>query len=118
VLLTRLHVRYDAEHFPEDLVFTETRDRQNFQGRYILNHPYTGELRCEASWGYIDSVRKRRDKEAQNAARLTGWSIEDIRRKMGPDPFAGSQISKPAPQGSPAPAPSPSPDPWWKKIWK
>src|SRR5262245_43328088 len=33
VFLTRLHVRYDADHFPEDLVFQETADRTNFQGR-------------------------------------------------------------------------------------
>jgi hypothetical protein len=31
VLLTRLHVRYDGAHFPEDLVFQETSDRTNFQ---------------------------------------------------------------------------------------
>src|SRR5207249_3987984 len=30
VFLTRLHVRYDAAHFPEDLTFQETGDRQNF----------------------------------------------------------------------------------------
>jgi hypothetical protein len=33
VFLTRLHVRYDNAHFPEDLVFQETADRANFQGR-------------------------------------------------------------------------------------
>ncbi|WPB82870.1 DUF2330 domain-containing protein [Archangium violaceum] len=27
VVLTRLHARYDGEHFPEDLVFQVTRDR-------------------------------------------------------------------------------------------
>src|SRR5262249_51619218 len=31
VFITRLHVRYDAAHFPEDLVFQETADRSNFQ---------------------------------------------------------------------------------------
>jgi hypothetical protein len=36
VFLTRLHVRYDNAHFPEDLVFQETGDRVNFQGRYVL----------------------------------------------------------------------------------
>ncbi len=40
--VTRLHVRYDAQSFPEDLVLTETRDRSNFQGRYVLNHPWKG----------------------------------------------------------------------------
>jgi len=33
VFVTRLHVRYDQAHFPEDLVFQETGDRTNFQGR-------------------------------------------------------------------------------------
>ena len=42
VFLTRLHVRYDAAHFPEDLTFQETSDRSNFQARYILRHPWTG----------------------------------------------------------------------------
>ena len=42
VFLTRLHVRYDDAHFPEDLVFQETADRANFQGRYVLRHAWTG----------------------------------------------------------------------------
>ena len=33
VFVTRLHVRYDANSFPEDLVLQETKDRSNFQGR-------------------------------------------------------------------------------------
>ena len=36
VFVTRLHVRYDAEHFPADLVFQQTGARQNFQGRYVI----------------------------------------------------------------------------------
>lgn len=42
VFLTRLHVRYDAVHFPEDLIFQETSDRNTFQARYILRHAWTG----------------------------------------------------------------------------
>ena len=51
VFVTRLHLRYDAAHFPEDLVFQETADRTNFQGRYVLRHPWTGtgDLRGGAS---------------------------------------------------------------------
>ena len=49
--VTRLHVRYDAKSFPEDLNFTETSDRENFQGRYILQHPFVGEARCSAGVG-------------------------------------------------------------------
>ena len=47
--MTRLHVRYDTAHFPEDLVFQETADRSNFQGRYVLRHEWTGEGSCEAA---------------------------------------------------------------------
>ena len=40
VMLTRLHVRYTANTFPEDLMFTQTRDKQNFQTRYVIQNPY------------------------------------------------------------------------------
>ena len=46
VFVTRLHVRYDGAHFPEDLVFQETGDRANFQGRYVLRHAWTGNETC------------------------------------------------------------------------
>src|SRR5205823_1022706 len=49
VFVTRLHVRYDATRFPDDLAFQETADRANFQGRYILRHPWKGDDRCEAA---------------------------------------------------------------------
>jgi hypothetical protein len=101
VLLTRLHVRYDADHFPEDLVFQETSDRSNFQARYVLQHAFTGNLDCSAADGYRRSLAERHAKEAQTLVDLTGWSMADIRQKMGPD------------------APSTQSDPtWWKKIWK
>ena len=41
VMVTRLHVRYTAETFPEDLMFQETRP-ENFQARYVLRHPWKG----------------------------------------------------------------------------
>ena len=37
VTLTRLHVRYSAETFPEDLIFQETQDQENFQARYVMH---------------------------------------------------------------------------------
>jgi hypothetical protein len=106
VLLTRLHVRYDAAGFPEDLVFTETRDRQNFQGRYVLRHPFSGELTCPAGKQYIADLKRRRDVEATTLANLTGWPIEEIRTKQGP---IGASYKEPAP--TPA-------EEWWRKIWK
>ena len=36
--LTRLHIRYDGEHFPEDLMFQTTGDQEPFQARYVLHH--------------------------------------------------------------------------------
>ncbi len=43
-LLTRLHVRYTPSTFPEDLMFVQTQDRQNWQTRYVLQHPHPGSL--------------------------------------------------------------------------
>jgi hypothetical protein len=100
VFLTRLHVRYDAVHFPEDLVFQETGDRSNFQGRYVLRHAFTGTGTCSAADDYRRSLVERHTREAEQLASLTGWNIEDIRKKMGPDPAIG-----------PEPA-------WWERLWK
>ncbi len=36
--ITRLHVRYDRAHFPEDLQFQETPDTEQYQARYVINH--------------------------------------------------------------------------------
>lgn len=82
VFLTRLHVRYDAAHFPEDLIFQETSDRANFQARYILRHPWTGPDECSAATTYRQQLRERYEREAQTLATLTGWNIGDIRKAM------------------------------------
>jgi hypothetical protein len=96
--LTRLHVRYDAAHFPEDLIFQETADRTNFQGRYVLRHAFAGELTCVAPQ-YKESVHQRHEREAKTLAELTGWDMNEIRRKMNLD------------------AEGPDPRKWWEKIW-
>ena len=57
VFLTRLHVRYDAAHFPEDLVFQETADRTNFQGRYVLRHEWKGEVHAKRPRGIAPNSR-------------------------------------------------------------
>jgi hypothetical protein len=100
VFMTRLHVRYDAAHFPEDLVFQETSDRTNFQGRYVLRHAWTGEGTCDAAVRYRAELPQRREREAQTLASLTGWNISEIRRTMN------------------VAAPSPEPAAWWQRIWK
>jgi hypothetical protein len=101
VFMTRLHVRYDKAHFPEDLVFQETADRSNFQGRYVLRHPWTGEASCDAAQQYRKLLPERQEREAQTLASLTGWDIERIRRSMN----GGKNVQPP-------------PVPWWERLWK
>ncbi|MBV8185934.1 MAG: DUF2330 domain-containing protein [Alphaproteobacteria bacterium] len=80
VIVTRLHLRYTPESFPEDLMLQETGDRDNFQARYILRHPWSGSpLQCEAAATYFQEVSQREDQEARALARLTGWNLSDIR---------------------------------------
>ena len=102
VFVTRLHVSYDADHFPEDLMFTETGDRSNYQGRYVLRHPYKGDAQCDAADSYRSELPKRFEKEAQTLASLTSWDIDDIREKMD----ATGQSFQPTKQDS-----------WWKRLW-
>jgi hypothetical protein len=82
VYVTRLHVRYDAAHFPEDLALQETRDRDNFQGRYVLRHPYQGDASCAARDTYRATLPARFRQEAENLSALTGWPQQDIEIRM------------------------------------
>ena len=82
VFISRLHVRYTRDTFPEDLIFLQTANRELFQGRYILQYPFEGELKCEAGKEYKRSLPKRFEQEAQTLARLTNGNIQDIRNKM------------------------------------
>ncbi|MBW4553378.1 MAG: DUF2330 domain-containing protein [Aphanocapsa sp. GSE-SYN-MK-11-07L] len=97
VFITRLHVRYTRDRFPEDLMFQITGNRETFQGRYILRHAFTGEMDCKAGRQYVRSLPARHEQEAQTLARLTNWNIQDIRKKL---PQIQSQIL-----------------PWWEQIW-
>ena len=105
VFLTRLHVRYDAAHFPEDLTFQETSDRENFQGRYIMQHPFVGyetsAEKCEAMSGYKRQLHTRHEQEAATLASLTGWNMSEIRRKMKLDQGNDGDDSS-----------------WYKNLWK
>ena len=102
VFVTRLHVRYDKTNFPQDLVFQETGDRQNFQGRYVIRHPWKDTSSCDAS-AYTAAVRDRQEREAQMLASLTGWDIDDIRAKI-------DYIDGVTPESDDVS--------WWKKLWQ
>ena len=81
--LTRIHIRYNKRNFKEDLMFRETNSQESFQARYVLRHTWKGEGSCDAAKTYKTELPKRLETQAQNLARLTGWKIEDIRRKAG-----------------------------------
>jgi hypothetical protein len=82
VFITRLHVRYTRDRFPEDLMFQTTGNRDQFQGRYVLRHPFKGEMNCEAAQQYLRSLPPRFEQEAQTLAQLTNWNINEIRNKQ------------------------------------
>jgi hypothetical protein len=109
VFLTRLHVRYDAARFPEDLMFQETADMTNFQGRYILQHPFTGEPTCQAANVYRKALPNRFKREAGALSRLTGWDMAMISEKMAK---TGQSLD-----GNPASV-SPSRRPWYELMWE
>lgn len=82
VFVTRMHVRYNRSTFPQDLLFQATPDRSNFQGRYILTHPASGNLTCDAGKKYKQDLSRRRQKEVQELAALTGWNATGYRDYM------------------------------------
>jgi len=99
--VTRMHVRYDAQRFPEDLVLQETADRNNFQARYVLRHPWKGEeASCPATEEYRRQVVQRQENEARQLAELTGWDLASIRNQMNIGTAANGDAEK-----------------WWQKLW-
>ena len=102
-VLTRLHLRYDRDHFPEDLQFQVTADRENWQARYVLHHPYQGTDECPALAAYRKTVWDRRRKEAENYCELAGARIDEVRTRMG----VAANWSVPYETAT-----------WWERIWK
>jgi len=99
VMLTRLHLRYTRDSLPEDLVFQETADRQNFQARYVLRQPWRGDAAtCSAAPAYFEEVTRRQEREASTLASLTGWDVNAIRARMALAPQPKSR--------------------WWEALWK
>lgn len=97
VFISRFHVRYTPDKFPEDLQFQSTANQDSFQGRYVLRRPYKGEMNCSAAQTYRQTVRDRQEKEAQTLAQLTGWHLSDIRKRIQ---FMDGQSQ-----------------PWWRNLW-
>ena len=101
VMLTRLHIRYSRETFPEDLVFQQTQDKQNFQARYVLHQPWKGDAgACDEAREYLQQLPARFEREAQTLASLTGWDINEIRRNASLQPPIATTPK------------------WWNNLWK
>ena len=104
VFLTRLHVRYDQAHFPEDLVFQVTGNRENFQGRYVLRHRFSGEAVCAEAQIYRKDLLARLNAQASTLAQLTGWARETILPRMDLVRVQ-AQVRRDG-------------EPWWRGVWK
>jgi len=72
----------------------------------VLRHPFKGASQCLEATRYEGELSTRREREAQNLAQLTGWKIEDIRRK--------AQTVKITETADPAPT---RPGPWYRRVW-
>ena len=108
VFVTRLHLRYDATTFPEDLKFQTTGDRENYQGRYVLRHAWRGDYeQCEAAGDYANTLVDRWETEATTLASLTGRDITDIRDRMTEEGMSAAGLgieTKPKKN-------------WWQRLW-
>lgn len=77
VYFTRLHVRYNRDKFPQDLVFQVTPNTESYQARYIVTHPATGDFSCDAGKKYLKDLKQRRSDEMEMLAYLTGKTYKD-----------------------------------------
>ncbi len=77
VYFTRLHFRYNRKSFAQDLMFQVTPNTQNYQARYIITHPATGDFNCIAGKNYLQNLRQRRKKELMELTSLTGTNINN-----------------------------------------
>jgi MYXO-CTERM domain-containing protein len=148
-VLTRLHARYDKNALGEDLVFRKAKpivggreiknqngkletsasisSFNNFQGRYIIRHPWTGAINCKnpirGRWGGPPSgVKYKGPSAAQDLAfvprgkvwlghfakpSVVGQVLSSKGSKMG----LAQSIGKGQPSPAPVPAPTTDPQP-------
>ena len=78
VYVTRFHAQYTKNQMPKDLQFRVTENRSNFQGRYIMNQPFRGNVSCEAGQVYVEKKRRDLREEAVTLAKITGWKPRNI----------------------------------------
>ena len=135
MVLTRLHTRYDATTLNEDLVFREADpvvggrefmqttgsktelekgarkdSSNNFQARYVIRHPWTGKIECDAPtrgiWGGPPTGSKPPPASATGLAaaprgsvKLVGHVVSGLDDVASWDQAAGMKVDVPAPNG-------------------
>lgn len=77
VYFTRLHIRYNRRSFPQDLQFHITPNTDNYQARYVITHPATGDFNCDAGKKYLKELKQRRADELEMLTYLTGKDYSD-----------------------------------------
>jgi len=77
VHFTRLHFRYNRNSFPQDLMFQVTPNTLNYQARYIITHPASGDFNCAAGKKYLQDLKARRKNELRVLTALTGTNINN-----------------------------------------
>lgn len=77
VYFTRLHIRYNRKSFPQDLMFQVTPNTDNYQARYVITHPATGDFNCDAGKKYLKQLKQRRADELEMLTYLTGKDYSD-----------------------------------------
>jgi hypothetical protein len=83
VHFTRLHFRYNRNHFAQDLMFQLTPNTETFQARYVITHPATGSFTCDAGKKYLQDLKKRRKAELDELTSLTGKDIDNWQDMAG-----------------------------------
>jgi hypothetical protein len=82
VFLTRMHVRYTRDKFPEDLQFQFTNNDRSYQARYVVVHPYRGPLTCSLGPYYVEDMVAQQQYAAETVSTLTGWDLDEILPKV------------------------------------
>lgn len=76
VFITRLHVRYTRDKFPEDLTFQETNNRGQFQGRYVMHHPFVDTDAQACADSFLNDYLEKKPEMVSNE------DVQEFRREL------------------------------------
>ena len=154
-VLTRLHARYDKTSLGEDLVFKAAKgleggrefdreqeglrqtavasDYNNFQGRYAIRYPWTGEVKCtDPLWGVWggnpngsketiaakDTAFQKRDPELLAKLAEADVPVFEVKGRKKLSGVALRAPAAPIEEKKPEPAVAPTETKRWWEFWK